>query len=130
MKILKLLIVISFLFISGCANVAKMQGECEQTYTKFFDIYTCTKSKLASDVRMKKNPKVKLYILKGERLVQEIEQGTITEIDAKVAWQKLYVDLKHNEVLEGAAIESAKKKNYPTTTNCTKSGNSVQCNSY
>ena len=83
--------------IASCATVEKRQVACEEQYSKFLDIYSCTKQSIALDARLNKDAGVKLYLLKGEQLVEQLNNSKISEIDAKTEWQKLFVELKHNE---------------------------------
>ena len=122
--------------VAGCATSGTaMQAECESRHTKFPDIYRCT-----YDSVVKRNPAIlqdargKLYLLRGEQLAQDVDDGKMTSVDAKFAWQRLFVELKaakDHEVL--AAMDSVSRSlsasrvaPRPTVT-CTSSkvGNSV-----
>lgn len=128
MKIVALLTVTLFLF--SCASVSQKQSLCEAQFTKFSDVVSCTKNHFVRDPRAKDNAAFKLYILKGEQLAQMIEQGKLTELDARVEWQELYLTLKNKE---GEAAQRA-FNNWNATrvksTQCVPIGNAIQCNSY
>lgn len=118
------------LLISGCATVGKKQAECENQYSAFSEIVTCTKEAFANNARAKNNAGFKLYMLKGEQLAEKVKSKEITDLDAKVEWQRLYVDLKNNEGNESAAAAARYNATKPRQTVCTPVGNSVSCNTY
>ena len=90
----KLFILAMLLFLTSCATVGQFQGECEAAYTKFKDIHNCSKPKLMEAFRYHEYwQQVKLYLLEGERLSEQIDKGEISEIEAKTKWQRLYLDL-------------------------------------
>jgi hypothetical protein len=82
--------------LTGCATTGtEMQAECEAKYREFPDIFQCTYDAVAA-----RNPKIlqdsraKLYLLRGEQLALAVVKQKMTSLDAKVEWQKLYVELK------------------------------------
>ena len=97
MKII--LIGILTVLLTACASVGQVQGECEAIYSKFKDIYNCSKPKLLEVFKWEKIDQtpdyqmLKLYLLEGEVLSEQIDKGEISEIEAKVKWQRLYLDL-------------------------------------
>ena len=115
------------LLISGCATVGSYQAECEKGNTAFSDVVQCLKMSVASDSRpgMAKDARVKLYLLKAEQLSQKVQSREISDIDAKVALQELYVRLKRDENADVDSILA----NMPRTsrTNCTAFGNNINC---
>ena len=121
------LIVLSIL-LTGCATVGQRQSECEVQHQAFEDIYLCTKLAMASDPRTKNSAAYKLYMLKGEQLSQQIREQQISEIDAKVEWQKLYLELKGLDDKHAAAAFERYNATRSRTTTCTPVGNSVTCN--
>lgn len=123
-------ILIFCLLMSGCATVGKKQAECENQYSVFSEIVSCTKEAFANDARAKNNPNFKLYILKGEQLAEKVKSKELTDLDAKVEWQKLYVELKNNENNQSAAAATRYNATKPRQTVCTPVGNSVSCNTY
>lgn len=116
--------------ITGCATVGKKQAECENQYSAFSEIVTCTKEAFAKNARAKNNADFKLYILKGEQLAEQVKFKEITDLDAKVEWQRLYVDLKNNEDNKSGAAAARYNATKPRQTVCTPVGNSVSCNTY
>lgn len=118
------------LTLAGCATVGKMQAGCEATTTTFPEMAECLKVKVAGESRMKNNSEVKLYLLKADQLSERVKQGTISEIDARVELQQLFVQLKHQETTEGSAAAAAYNASKPKTTRCYPVGNTVQCNTY
>lgn len=116
------------LLISGCASVGMKQSECELQYTAFEDIYTCTKTATASDLRTKTNQGYKMYMLKGEQLSQQVREKKISDLDARVEWQNLFIQLKRNDEERGARIRQS--TNSMKTTNCVPVGNTVSCTTY
>jgi len=125
-----ILLVTSFLILVSCATVEKRQVACEEQYSKFLDIYSCTKQSIGTDTRLNKDAGVKLYLLKGEQLVEQLNNGKISEIDAKTEWQKLFVELKQHEDGEQAARVRNYNANKPKQTYCVPVGNSVSCTTY
>lgn len=105
--------------VSGCVTVGAKQSECEQKYSSFAQIVSCTKLAFANDSRASRNSEVKLYFLKGDQLVEKVNKGEISELDAKTEWQALYVQLK--------AEEAARR---PKFTNCYSNGGNVNCTTY
>ena len=116
--------------MTGCVTVGKKQAECENQYSKFSEIVACTKEAFANDARAKSNPDFKIYILKGQQLAEKVESKEITDLDAKVEWQNLYVDLKNHQDSKSEAAAARYNATKPRTTTCTPVGNSVTCNSY
>ena len=116
--------------LTGCATIGQKQASCESQFADFADVVSCTKQATASDLRAKTNAGYKLYILKGEQLAQQVKDKQISDLDARVEWQSLFVLLKRNE---SAAINEAVRDynaNKPKTTTCVPVGNTVSCNTY
>lgn len=134
MKTSTALSIIGVLLLSGCTTVGQKQAECEKTNTAFAEIVACTKQAFADNPQAQMHSGYKLYILKGEQLVQKVQRGEITELDAKVEWQNLYHQLKSKEVKEqNAAVSSAINSynaNRPRTTTCSESYGSATCTTY
>jgi hypothetical protein len=125
-----LILIASLLFVTSCATVEKRQVACEEQFNNFADIFSCTKSSIASDVRLNKKAEVKLYLLKGEQLVEQLKNGKISEIDAKTEWQKLFVELKQSEDRQRASAIQNYNATKPKQTYCVPIGNSVSCTTY
>ena len=78
-----------------CATGTAMQAECESQHTRFPDIYQCTRDSIATkSPNILQDGRTKLYLLRGEQLAQEVNEGRMRSLDAKVLWQQLYVELK------------------------------------
>jgi hypothetical protein len=72
-----------------------MQAECEAKYHEFPDAFQCTYDAVTSrNPRILQDSRAKLYLLRGEQLALVVVNQQLTSLDAKVEWQKLYVDLK------------------------------------
>ena len=82
--------------LSACATSGSdMQAECEVRHTSFSDIYACTRAAVAArNPTILRDARAKLYLLRGEQLAGEVSEGRMSNIDAKVHWQRLFVDLK------------------------------------
>jgi len=79
---------------------------------------------------MQNNPEVKLYLLKAEQLSEKVQKGEISDLDARVELQTLFVNLRNQEAGRSAAAAGAAAAMRPKTTNCYPVGNTVQCNTY
>lgn len=80
--------------LGGCATGTQMQAECEAKEKAFPDVVRCTRQSIAERAPSKlREPSAKLYLLRGEQLATDVEAGKISDIDARVAWQKLYIEL-------------------------------------
>ena len=95
--------------LSACAtNGADMQYECEAKHSYFPEIYQCTYHAVATrNPAILKDPRAKLYLLRGEQLAEEVTSKKISNVDAKVFWQRLFVEIKASRDKDTAtAIES------------------------
>ena len=134
-------------FADNRLTVGQIQSGCEAMHESFSKMFYCTKQKMNEDEAMRNYAPMKLYLLKGEQLVSKINKGDITDIDAKVEWQELYVRLKSEQLKELKTLESKGdqsdnsrpttseilnniKVDDPTRINCTTIGNTTNCNSY
>ena len=121
----KFLLILSIgVLLSGCATVGSYQSQCEKQNAAFADVVTCLKTALAADWRpaMSTDAKVKLYLLKADQLSQMVQKGEISELDARVKLQELYVHLKQIEDTEEMATR-------PIRTECHESLGSIRCTS-
>ena len=85
-----------------------MQRECESTFREFPEIFQCTYENVSKrSPEILKDARAKLYLLRGEQLAMEVIQQKITSLDAKVSWQKLYVELQTAKDQEMAAAISS-----------------------
>lgn len=154
----KLSIVISLLLV-GCAKVSDYQASCEQIYPKLSEMANCLDFSVKNDSRMASSSTPKLYILAAKMLGQLVDQEKISDAQARLELQNLYVNIERQEAADhqaqGAAIQQAllgyqamstmqaieNKANRPeiyyppvtphgnVSTNCYRMGNNVQCNS-
>ena len=127
-----LLISLVAVLISGCATpIMKKQSACEEQFSKFADVVSCTKETFMADPMARtKDPKVKLYFLKADLLVEKVKSGEISELEARTEWQNLFVELGGKVNAESAAAAAAYNATRPRQTNCRMVGNYMQCNSY
>jgi hypothetical protein len=118
--------------VTACTTVGKMQASCEKTSATFPELTVCLKQSIEANGsnRMQSDASVKLYLLKADQLSQRVQNKEISDLDARVELQTLYVNLKANENAEQAAGAAAYNANRPRRTNCYPVGNTVQCNSY
>lgn len=116
--------------LTSCATVSQMQTKCEEQYTKFREVVNCTEQQISADVRGKKSQEAKLYILKGKSLADKVDAGELSDTDARLEWQTLFVELKGKESQESTNAAARYKAYKPTTTHCSAVGNTVNCNSY
>lgn len=101
---MKKLLLAACVVVAGCATGTAMQAECESQHSKFADIYQCTYDSIAKNSpHILRDARAKLYLLRGEQLVQEVNEGRMTSLDAKVMWQQLFVDLKSAKDAESLA---------------------------
>jgi hypothetical protein len=81
---------------AGCATIGSYQAECEKKHAAFPEVVACLKEAVASDSRpeiYKSSPELKLYLLKAEQLSQRVQRGEISDLDARVELQQLYVEM-------------------------------------
>lgn len=101
---MKKLLMLACAVLVGCATGTAMQAECESQNTKFPDIYGCTRDSIAArSPNILQDGRAKLYLLRGEQLAQEVNEGRMSSLDAKVLWQQLYVELKSAKDSESLA---------------------------
>jgi hypothetical protein len=79
--------------LTGCATTGtEMQAECEAKHREFPEMFQCTYDAIASrNPRIMQDSRAKLYLLRGEQLALAVAKHQITNLDAKVEWQKLFV---------------------------------------
>ena len=98
------------ILLVGCATVGDYQAKCEDSNKRFSEMVECTKTSLSQDPRLIGNPRVKLYILKADQLVQMLNNKEITDIDARVVLQELYVRLKNEQNIDIDRIRASMPK--------------------
>lgn len=156
---MKKILILSVLAISGCAKVSDYQATCEQQYAKFSDMANCLDVSVKNDSRMSSAANPKLYVLAAKLLGQGVDSGKISDAQARLELQNLYVNMQRQEAYDqqaqGQAIQQALlgyqamstmqaveqrarqpviSQPYPTRvdtyTNCNSGfGNTVSCNS-
>lgn len=127
-------------FLIGCSSVSigKIQTTCESMYSSFQQVISCTKDSLRAQRPNAFNfAEVKFYFLKADELVDAINRGQITEIQAKVQLQQVYLNLKASSDAQSQAamntmlqLQQIQNQQRPVNTNCTTFGSSVNCRSY
>jgi len=120
----KLLTVVAVLLLTGCAPAKMMsmkQTSCENQFSRFEDVVSCTKEAYKNDGMARENDKTKLYFLKGDQLVQKLKKGDITEADARAEWQQTLVDMTKGNG-GGGVYQPYQRSRY-----CAPSGNGVVC---
>lgn len=101
---MKKLLMMACAVLVGCATGTAMQAECESQHTKFPEIFRCTRDSIAvRSPSVLQDGRAKLYLLRGEQLAQEVVEGRMSSLDAKVLWQQLYVELKSAKDSESLA---------------------------
>jgi hypothetical protein len=102
--------------LAGCATGSQIQAQCEARFERFADMYRCTASEIAKTApSITNDARAKLYLLRGEQLAEQVERGQISNIDAKVAWQQLFVELKSASARDIANALQAMPRPVPTT---------------
>jgi len=88
---------------------------------------SCLDSKIAQDGRLSRHPGVKLYMLKANQLSQQVQAGSISELDAKVELQALFVQLDNQNQAEVSRILANTQMNQPTRTRCYTNNGVTNC---
>jgi hypothetical protein len=125
----KYFLLLAIAALNGCATVGKYQQACEATYENFSDMVSCLKSSARSDSRMADNARVRLYLMKADQLVAQVNDKELTETDARLQLQETYLGLKNQETTERdrqTLIQSITKPR-TTDTTCTAFGNTANC---
>lgn len=82
------------LLLAGCAKVSDYQASCEQRYPKLSDMANCLDSSVKNDSRMVSAPTTKLYVLAAKMLGKGVDEGKISDAQARLELQNLYVRLQ------------------------------------
>ena len=107
-----LTVLVCFALASCATSGTEIQAECEAKHREFPDIFQCTYENVAArNPGILQDARAKLYLLRGEQLALEVVEKKITSLDAKVAWQRLYVELKSAKDQEVAATANAISRN-------------------
>lgn len=104
--------VLTAIALTACAGAGTViQTECESTFREFPEIFQCTYEGVASrNPEILQDDRAKLYLLRGEQLAAEVLEKKISSLDAKIAWQRLYVELKEKKEQETVAALGAISK--------------------
>lgn len=116
-------------FLAGCASVGSLQATCESTTGGFPEMVTCLDGKIAQDGRLSGNSGVKLYMLKAKQLSKQVSDGSISELDAKVELQALFVQLDRQNQADVNRILANTQSNQPIKTRCVTNGGVTNCTS-
>ncbi len=127
-----LLIGLMGILISSCTtSIVKKQQLCESQYPGFEQMVKCTKESYLTDNNSGlDDPRVKLYFLKGDQLVEKLKNKEITELDARTEWQSLYVQLQDRASAESAAATANYNASRIRQTYCVPVGTTTQCTTY
>lgn len=99
MKLKKIIIVIPLL-LAGCAKVSDYQDSCENSYSKLSDVANCLDKSVKSDFRMSHADTPKLYVSAAKMLGEAVDQGRMTDAQARYQLQSLYVSIKSHQDAE------------------------------
>lgn len=92
----KVLVFLPILLV-GCAKVSDYQANCEQRYPKLSDMANCLDLSVKNDSRMATAPTPKLYVLAAKLLGQGVDEGKISDAQARLELQNLYVNMQRQE---------------------------------
>jgi len=93
-------VLLSAAMLTGCASIANYQAECERSNPTFAATVTCLEQKYAESPRWQNDARGKLYLLRAQQLSKQVNAGQMTDLDARVALQQLYVELRNQELAE------------------------------
>ncbi|MGX8939803.1 hypothetical protein ACWWJF_03220 [Symbiopectobacterium sp. Eva_TO] len=91
------------MLLVGCAKVSDYQTGCEQRYSKLSDMATCLDISIKNDSRMSSEPTPKMYVLAAKFLGQKVDIGEISDAQARLELQNLYVNMQRQEKADEAA---------------------------
>lgn len=103
----KLLFFVPFLLAGCVAKVSDYQAECEKQYSKLSDMAQCLETSLQNDDRMTSSPAPKMYALAAKMLGQGVDEGKISDAQARLELQNLYVQLQAQEQAQQIAQSQA-----------------------
>lgn len=117
------------LALAGCTTVGSIQADCQKSTSTFGAMAQCIDARLSQEGRLARHPSVQLYSLKTKQLAQRVESGKISDLDARVELQQLFVQLQKQEDDDTDVLITVPAQNRPMRTNCTTYGNSTSCTS-
>lgn len=135
------------LLLVGCAKVSDYQAGCEQRYSKLSDMATCLDISIKNDSRMGSAATPKMYVLAAKLLGQKVDNGEISDAQARLELQSIYVNMQRQEqadnMAQSQALQKSAQQTYidtynalkpapkaQTNTTCQSLGNTVNCQSY
>lgn len=104
---MKRLLVISAILLAGCAKVGDYQAKCEQQYPKMSDMAQCLDRSVSSDSRLASAASPKLYVSAAKLLGQGVDEGKISDAQARFELQNLYLNLQRQETADQQAQAQA-----------------------
>lgn len=108
---MKIAVLIPIIILSGCAKVSDYQASCEQRYAQLSDVANCLDISVKNDSRMASASTPKLYVLAAKMLGQGVDEGKISDAQARLELQNLYVNIQRQEAsdqqAQGQAIQQA-----------------------
>lgn len=124
-------VLVSALVLTACASkMGQIQESCEASTQTFQAMAACLKTQVTADPDMAAEPEVKLYLLKAEQLTEQVNEGKISQLDARVELQTLYVDLKNQESRKSSRSSSSGYTPPAKQTRCTTVNGKVNCATY
>ncbi|ELY3771376.1 general secretion pathway protein GspK [Cronobacter dublinensis] len=104
---MKRMIFISSLILAGCAKVGDYQAKCEQQYSKMSDMAQCLDRSISSDSRLSSAASPKLYVSAAKLLGKGVDEGKISDAQARFELQNLYLNLQRQEAADQQARSMA-----------------------
>lgn len=107
---MKKTILVVVCFLSACSAAPKVsdyQRVCEAQHSAFSGEIICLRQAIMTDSRLSKNELAKYFLLQGEKYSEDIEKGLISEAEARLKLQALYIKLKEKEHQEALARRAA-----------------------
>lgn len=126
-KITSFIVACLTFLITSCATESSLsfqQQRCEQLQKSFPDMVICLKAAVASGqvkeprgtftgfFNLNRGPssELKLYMLRAEQLSIQVKNGSISELDARVELQKLYVEIENLRGQHPFQMDNQKEK--------------------
>ena len=123
-----------FLLLGGCAvDVATYHARCMENGAAFAEQVACVRASVASEPSLKNDTLVQEYILAGEELVKQVQEGKLTEAQARLMFTRRLNDIQQRQadlLAQQARAANANDFTRPHFTNCHRAGSSVECTSY
>lgn len=127
------LLVISTVFIVGCASMGSMYSACDQKNKKFSDVSVCTKTALKADSRYGFHNGYIAYANRAmaalDMIDEQVASGQMTEKEAHYKMQELLASMQREIAAEVDAIIASMPARKTIRTNCTTYGSVINCTS-